>query len=639
MKPPSARAVGLVVAYLFALSFAGAVSAVPTTFENLGDALNVGTVNQAYPAAPRVRLLDENSQPIVGENVTFTAPATGPSATLNGGLVEVVATDGNGEAQSSVPQANGELGDFAITATAGAASIDLAHSNRGSRIEYSRSVVDFGEVLANEFFSAEEVVVATNTGNDTATFSGLSVTGPFLGNTNPFGNPLPPCGSSLPAGGSCKFGVRPSSSPAGPLAGTIGLNGSFALDSPPVDLQGSAVLLSAIIGGSRIGSSVLVPYFEVDLDDPEGVDTTISLRNVSSTAIMGHVTLWSDVGIPVLAFNVYFTGYDVVDIDLRDVIVGGTLPRTASAGQDPADTISNKGGYSQDINFASCSGELPYPAEVLTPVTRAFLQAAFTGQSSPLDGQCYGFDHGDRIARGYVTVDMTNQCSQVLPTQPGYFASGGTGIATIQNHLAGEWFLTMPGRGVHAEPVVSLLGDTFGPLATPGNETFYGSFDGWEARDNRVALPGTWAIDAQAAATEVIVWRDTRAPRAARVPFSCALDYPPPPTDGIFPQTQEAVIAFDVVEQPTTAAPGATPFALATQRVVMGAGGLPAPAKPGLLYLGLNSASAVAAPVDLEGHQAHVSVLRFADGPEGGGAGAAVRLDRSGDRRHVHPQD
>ncbi|HBL30141.1 MAG TPA: hypothetical protein DD490_25165, partial [Acidobacteria bacterium] len=59
-------------------------------------------------------------------------------------------------------------------------------------------------------------------------------------------------------------------------------------------------------------------------------------------------------------WDVYLTGYDVQTVNLRDILVSGILPRTASAGQDPTNTISPKGPISQDINFASCGGFLPY---------------------------------------------------------------------------------------------------------------------------------------------------------------------------------------------------------------------------------------------------------------------------------------
>src|SRR5436309_11278930 len=98
-------------------------------------------------------------------------------------------------------------------------------------------------------------------------------------------------------------------------------------------------------------ATLLLPYFEVDLGNTNGLTTLFSINNASATAILAHVVVWSDLSVPVLDFNVYLTGYDVQSINIRDIIVSGILPRTASAGQDPGDAISHKGQFSQDINF------------------------------------------------------------------------------------------------------------------------------------------------------------------------------------------------------------------------------------------------------------------------------------------------
>src|SRR4051795_3737229 len=129
------------------------------------------------------------------------------------------------------------------------------------------------------------------------------------------------------------------------------------------------------------GATLLLPYFEVDLANPTGVTTLFSINNASATAVLAHVVVWSDLSVPVLDFNVYLTGYDVQSINLRDVLAGN-LPQTASAGQDPNDTISPKGQFSQDVNFASCQGQLPTGALPASFVTH--LEAALTGQFSSL---------------------------------------------------------------------------------------------------------------------------------------------------------------------------------------------------------------------------------------------------------------
>src|SRR5262249_2605934 len=91
------------------------------------------------------------------------------------------------------------------------------------------------------------------------------------------------------------------------------------------------------------GATLLFPYFEVDPSTSTGRDTYLSLANASATAILDHVTVWTDLGYPVLTFNIYLTGYDVESIDLYDVFVNGNLPTTASAGQDPTDQLSPHG--------------------------------------------------------------------------------------------------------------------------------------------------------------------------------------------------------------------------------------------------------------------------------------------------------
>ena len=128
----------------------------------------------------------------------------------------------------------------------------------------------------------------------------------------------------------------------------------------------------------RPASTLLLPYFEVDATDDKGANTVFSIGNATFAATMTHVTVWSDLSVPVLGFDVYLTGYDMEIVDLGQILHTGVLPRTASVGQDRSDTISNHGPFSQDINFASCNGILP-PAS-LSAAALASLQQALTGQ-------------------------------------------------------------------------------------------------------------------------------------------------------------------------------------------------------------------------------------------------------------------
>src|SRR4029079_5844337 len=222
-------------------------------------------------------------------------------------------------------------------------------------------------------------------------------------------------------------------------------------------------------------ATLLLPYFNVDYTSPDGSgqNTLFSINNASATAVLAHVVVWSDLSVPVLDFNVYLTGYDVQTINVRDILAG-SLPQTASAGQDPGDKISPKGSFSQDINFASCSGQLPIqqaPADLA-----ASWRAALTGAFANHLGGCAGLAHGDNTARGYITVDTVNNCTLRFPGDPGYFGPGGTGDVTNQNVLWGDYFYVNPGQNfAQGETLVHIEASATNPEPSiPGQHTLHG---------------------------------------------------------------------------------------------------------------------------------------------------------------------
>ena len=98
-------------------------------------------------------------------------------------------------------------------------------------------------------------------------------------------------------------------------------------------------------------ATLLLPYFEVDLSRTDGITTMFSIGNATASATLAHVTLWTDLGVPTLNFNVYLTGWDIETLNVRDLF-NGVLPRTASDGQDPTDTISPQGTLTaSEVNF------------------------------------------------------------------------------------------------------------------------------------------------------------------------------------------------------------------------------------------------------------------------------------------------
>src|SRR5215213_4591430 len=130
------------------------------------------------------------------------------------------------------------------------------------------------------------------------------------------------------------------------------LAGLVALAAPAAAVMGTIDNVPA--------ATLLLPYFEVDLDNAQGINTLFSINNSAASAVLVKVLVWTDQSVPVVGFNVYLTGYDVQTISMRDILVLGNVPRTASDGQDPSDTISPQGARSQDINIASSPGSLPY---------------------------------------------------------------------------------------------------------------------------------------------------------------------------------------------------------------------------------------------------------------------------------------
>jgi hypothetical protein len=294
-------------------------------------------------------------------------------------------------------------------------------------------------------------------------------------------------------------------------------------------------------------ATLLLPYFEVDLANATGVDTLFSVNNASATAVLAHVTIWSDQSVPVLDFDIYLTGYDVQTISLRDIFVNGNLPVTASDGQDPKDTISPQGPASQDINFASCS-VLPYPRPFVSASFRAHLQAVLQGNASPATGQCAGSKQKDNILRGYVTADTVNACNTIFPSDLAIYAP----FLTHQNVLWGDVFYVNSAQNfAQGETLVHI--ESCPTCFVAGDHTFYGRYNGGNAAsvlDFREALPTTLAArflngGPFNGGTDFLVWREAN---AAASSYACSNQGPP----SWYPLPSTQIVIFDEEEQPVT---------------------------------------------------------------------------------------
>jgi len=408
----------------------------------------------------------------------------------------------------------------------------------------------------------------------------------------------------------------------------------------------AAVLLGLVLAAGNVSAEIgtldevpaatlLLPYFEVDLNNPGGRTTLFSINNASAAAVLTQVTLWTDEAIPTFGFSVYLTGYDVQTINLRDVF-NGLLPVTADSGIDPdppgpsgGNVISNRGTLSGDSNFPGVGpcGDLGTIYSNFPP-DAALVQhyrLAHTGGPSPVyGGRCSGFNYGDNVARGYITVDVVTQCALEFPSSPGYFA----GIAALDNVIWGDVFYVNPGENfaqgntlVHIEacgagttpgPYVGFVGTgTSGVNTCPfaaGDYTFYGRYVGGTAADQRESLGTTFATryingGVFNGGTSLLVWRDPKTPvgnpGAANGPFNCGGNAT------WFPLNQSDVVSFDEQENPTDlcfqgdnfpppVGGAEVCFPLATQRVSLQGGNIPGddlniPTPFGWLFLNLNT--------------------------------------------------
>jgi hypothetical protein len=357
-------------------------------------------------------------------------------------------------------------------------------------------------------------------------------------------------------------------------AGTLPLLGSGIFSFPPLGgeletVGGAAAPLLA--GGEQVGTlsgfslafgasdreagccqataqpsaTLLVPYFEVDLDDPAGPTTLLDVTNASDSFVVARVVLWTDLGVPTLTSWLYLSPADVQSLNLRDLLAG-RLPDTAAVLADPRRPI---------LDFEPCTAGGLAPA--LSAADVAFLRAAHSGQPLPAAADaaaapavvaslCAGIDRGDRVARGYVTVDAVNRCA--YPPTVASFAHREALLDAFElsrlNALWGD-YLYVDGNENYAQSE-AMIHRPHRPLAVdPGDYTFYGRYLAFSAADGRLPLPDHYQARFLQGGpfdggTRLIVWRDN---------LSAAVDPVPCGTPAAWQPLGEArVVAWDEEE-------------------------------------------------------------------------------------------
>jgi len=280
-------------------------------------------------------------------------------------------------------------------------------------------------------------------------------------------------------------------------------------------------------------ATLLLPYFEVDLETAGGQTTLFTITNVSRYSQIAHVTIWTDYGVPVTDFNIFLTGYDVQAINLKDILVPGivasttgTGPTTAksplgTAGSAPSLTAPANGGpghtnpnFRSAINCDSNPGTLP---QSFVALIRKELTQGATNDCASVGGV-----HAHAI--GYATIDLVGACTNRLPTDPLYYSTD----LLFDNVLIGDYQQVGPhpaGRDAAsfdagANPMVHLRAVPEGGAAGSSVLTAlpYTFYDRYTPANNRVAdrrqpLPSTFAaryIQGGPAgfATNLTIWRE-----------------------------------------------------------------------------------------------------------------------------------
>jgi hypothetical protein len=256
--------------------------------------------------------------------------------------------------------------------------------------------------------------------------------------------------------------------------------------------------------GFGMGSTLLLPFFEVDLSNPAGLTTLFAINNEGASTTMVRVVVWSDWGIPVLGFDVFLKGRDVQTINVRDLL-NGNLPVTS-------------GDFT---GFTGC-GSVPPTYPPLAPLQSSQLRAYLTGVAGPGDPQCAGEFYGDNHARGYITIDAVDQCSglglppNTTPANATYF----TNVAIVKNTLWGDAFFVDPTQNsAQGVELVNIVADP--ALHAPNTNTFYGRYHSFDGRDRRSPLPSIWTTrflngGVFDGGTDLLVFRDTRSSTIAR---------------------------------------------------------------------------------------------------------------------------
>ena len=216
------------------------------------------------------------------------------------------------------------------------------------------------------------------------------------------------------------------------------------------------------------GATLLVPYWRVSLNGATGapipsggVDTLVSVVNVSTPGVIAHVTVWNKYSAAVLDFNLPLTGKDVASFSMRDVMNGklniNANQFISSTHPDPCGVNVTAGTYKPSIGFGATNyirfshpeaGSPNSDAYTSVSVYQADAFAAFRNRvwdsldesgdvtsfvsssgANILDSDnpacAVGGSNGDGVfttdLTGYLTIDVVNYCTNYFPSQENFY--------------------------------------------------------------------------------------------------------------------------------------------------------------------------------------------------------------------------
>ena len=243
-------------------------------------------------------------------------------------------------------------------------------------------------------------------------------------------------------------------------------------------------------------ATLLFPYVTVDLaadgtPDPNGQTTITRVTNLSREAVIVHFTVWDVAGVARFCFDEILAGYDVVQVNWRDVLNGrgdlfdtsreditAALPLTRSPFEWGPDGRGSRGALNTPANRSAigatqCPGPPPYgDLSHLGPTLRNLLAGSITSRKhlGPCNSNAPAMrtdqiPYGERLGPSplffYVTADVVSACTGLMPSDPAYWMT----VARTNNVLVGDVIL-FNARGntsemmtaVHIEAAISPVG-------------------------------------------------------------------------------------------------------------------------------------------------------------------------------------